>query len=127
MIYIDISDFFLIAEVVLNRPANALKREANIPVLLSALDAPKASVDGVEMYPSLAEKAAILCIRIARNRPLRRGNSAVAFAAVRKFVDGNGATWTQPPQQEAAAVVEAMAASRIFEAEFILWVNERIA
>ena len=134
--YIGSGDFFLIAEAVLSQrrgleghSARDLARSTSVPRLLSALDAPKAAIEDVELYPTLALKAAVLCVRIARNRPLPYDNSAVALIVMREFIARNNAHWTPPPggDDEVVAVVEAMANGTIFQAGFALWVNERMA
>ena len=136
MKYIGVGEFFLIAEAVLTEQhgprghsARALNRAADPQRVLSVLAAPKSAVDGVELYPSLAEKAAVLCIRIARNRPLPYDNEAVAYLAMVEFIELNDARWTPPPEgsDEVVSVIEAMATGAISEAEFALWVSERVA
>lgn len=128
MNYIGVGDFFLIAAATLERSVSRVRWETNLALLYSALDPPQETIDGVEVFPSVVEKAAVLCIRIARNRPLRDGNTAVAYAAMREFLGRNGAVWNPPSDgaAEVASICEAMAAERITEAEFMLWVNERV-
>jgi death on curing protein len=136
MKYIGIGDFFLIAEAVLSErhgprghSARELNRATDPQRVLSVLEPPKAAIDGVELYPSLVEKAAVLCIRIARNRPLPYDNEAVAYLAMVEFVERNGAEWIPPADgaDEVVSVIEAMAAGAISEADFVLWVGERVA
>jgi hypothetical protein len=76
---------FLSAAAVLEQSVDEIVDETNLGLLFSALEPPRATIDGVDVFASLAAKAAILCIRIARNTPLRRGNTAVAYAAMREF------------------------------------------
>jgi death on curing protein len=136
MKYIGIGDFFLIAEAVLTKQhgphghsARALNRATDPQRVLSVLAAPKDAIDGAELYPTLAAKAAVLCVRIARNRPLPYDNEAVAYLAMVEFIELNGARWSPPPEgpDEVVSVIEAMATSAISEAEFALWVSERLA
>lgn len=137
MKYIGIADFFLIAEKVLSdtfgpegNRATDLLQDADYWRIRSALDAPKAAADdGAEFWPNFADKAAILCIRIARNRPLPYGSTAVALFAMLQFIDENGRTWTIPPEGDAEviSVLEAMADDRISASDFAAWVAARIA
>jgi death on curing protein len=127
MRYIDDGDFFLIAAAALKRPVWQIAGETNLGLLFSALEPPQATVDGVDVFGSVAEKAAVLCIRIARNAPLRRGNKAVAYAAMREFFARNGVDWSPPGgAQNAIAVIDAMADEQMTEAEFTLWVDQGI-
>ncbi len=62
-------------------------RDKNL--LLSALDAPKASFGGKEMYPSIHEKAAIYLYHIAKNHPFNDGNKRTSFVAALAFLKVN--------------------------------------
>jgi prophage maintenance system killer protein len=126
MKYIDAGDFFLIAAAVLEQSIDAIVDETNVALLFSALDPPRATIGGVDVFASLAQKAAILCIRIARNAPLRRGNTAVAYAAMRELFARNDVEWhPQGGPENAYAVMDAMASEQMTEAEFMLWVDHR--
>lgn len=61
-------------------------------LLLSALQAPKASFDGQEMYPSIYEKAAVYLYHIAKNHSFNDGNKRTAYVAVLAFLKANHAT-----------------------------------
>lgn len=64
-------------------------RDKNL--LLSALQAPKASFDGREMYPSIFEKATVYLYHIAKNHPFNDGNKRTAFVSVLAFLEANHA------------------------------------
>jgi death-on-curing protein len=68
--YLNLADFLLIAEVATGIPAEDLSHLPNLGLAESALAAPAASFGGVDFYPHLVDKAAVLCTRIARNHPL---------------------------------------------------------
>jgi death-on-curing protein len=126
MKYIDAGDFFLIAAAVLEQSVDEIVDATNLGLLFSALEPPRATIDGVDVFASLAAKAAILCIRIARNTPLRRGNTAVAYAAMHEFFARNDVEWhPQGGPENASAVMDAMASGQMTEAEFMLWVDHR--
>ena len=61
-------------------------------LLISALQAPKASFDGKEMYPSIYEKAAVYLYHIAKNHPFNDGNKRTAYVAVLAFLRANRTT-----------------------------------
>lgn len=62
-------------------------RDTNL--LLSALEAPKASFGGKEMYPLIYEKAAIYLYHIAKNHPFNDGNKRTAFVVSLAFLKAN--------------------------------------
>ena len=51
-------------------------------LLASAVDKPWTSYMGVELYPSLADKAAALLVGLSRNHPFVDGNKRTAIGAV---------------------------------------------
>lgn len=57
----------------------------NQSLLESALDAPKATFSGEELYPSISEKAAIYLYHISKNHPFNNGNKRAAFVASLTF------------------------------------------
>ena len=58
--------------------------------LESAVAQPQASFDGVDLYPSLAEKAAALAYSLIQNHPFVDGNKRVGHAAMEVFLVLNG-------------------------------------
>jgi death-on-curing protein len=121
----------LIAEAVLATPAEKLATSVRLDLAESALHAPAAEFGGVEFYPELATKAAVLCSRLIRNHPLADGNKRVAYVALLEFLARNGATWAPPPDDEegdhTVAMIESLAASELSEDAFISWVHQRVA
>lgn len=70
--YLDLADFLLVAEAVLDLPAEQLVPVSRIDLAESALNAPAAEFGGVEFYTDLANKTAVLAWRLIRNHPLSR-------------------------------------------------------
>ncbi|MBI5346920.1 MAG: type II toxin-antitoxin system death-on-curing family toxin [Chlamydiae bacterium] len=64
-------------------------RDKNL--LHSALEAPKASFDGKDMYPSIYEKAAVYLYHLAKNHPFIDGNKRTAYVAALAFMKANHA------------------------------------
>lgn len=58
--------------------------------LESALARPQAGFGGIELYPDLMAKAAVLMDGIIRNHPFLDGNKRTAIAAAALFLQGNG-------------------------------------
>ena len=64
----------------------------DVNLLHSALDAPKASFENKEMYPSLSEKAAAYLYHLAKNHPFNDGNKRTAYVATLAFLKANNAS-----------------------------------
>lgn len=129
--YLDLVDFLLIAEAALGVEVAVLQRITALHLAESALAAPAAEFQGEEFYPDIATKAAILCSRIIRNHPLPDGNKRLGYLCAIEFVERNGFRWEpptgdQPSGDETAAVIEAVAAREMEEADFAKWVRERV-
>lgn len=129
--YLDLADFLLIAEAVLDIPAEDVAHAARLDLAESALHAPAAEYGGVEFYTDLAAKTAVLASRIIRNHPLPDGNKRVGYLCALEFVARNGGTWSQPAEDpegdETVAVIEGVAAGEVDEEQLRAWVTERLA
>lgn len=128
--YLDLADFLLIAEAVLDIPAENLAHAARLELAESALHAPAATFGGVEFYPDLARKTAVLAYRLINNHPLPDGNKRVGYLCALEFVARNGGTWTHPPDDadgdDTVAVIEGVAAGRIDEDTLTVWIEQRL-
>ncbi|MEN8113030.1 MAG: Fic family protein [Actinomycetota bacterium] len=132
--YLDLADFLAVSELVLKQPAGDIARISRLELAESALHAPAASFGGVEFYPDLVTKAAVLCTRIVKNHPLPDGNKRVGFVCMIEFCLRNGRTWTPPPGDEdgeasARVILELAAGPGDEEAVTALaeWIRERTA
>jgi death on curing protein len=126
--YLSLADFLLIAEVATGVPAENLSRLPTLGLAESALAAPAASFGGVNFYPDFVDKAAVLCTRIVRNHPLPDGNKRTAFLALVEFVERNGRVWTdsEGDPEESVAMIEAVAAGTVTEAQLAAWIRSRV-
>jgi death on curing protein len=128
--YLDLADFLLIAEAVLEIPAEDLARAGQLALAESALHAPAAEFGGVEFYPELARKTAVLASRLIGNHPLPDGNKRVGYLCALEFVARNGGTWTNPaddPGGDATvAIIEGVADGTIGEDQLTAWIAERL-
>lgn len=61
----------------------------NLDGLLSALAAPKQTMFGEELHPTLFDKAATLFFLLIKNHPFYDGNKRIALLALRQFLDNN--------------------------------------
>ena len=129
--YLGLGDFLVIAETVLDVPAEVLVFSTDLNLADSALHAPAASWRGLELHPSFARKAAVLCSRLCNNHPLLDGNKRVAYEALREFVARNDYPWADPAGDdpdgdETVKVILGLAAGHIDEDELTTWVADRI-
>lgn len=90
MRYLTLAEALVIAEAVTGIDARTLSRAVRVDLLDSALHAPQAGFGDEDFYPPLAEKAAVLVVRIARNHPLLDGNKRLAWQALTIFLALNG-------------------------------------
>jgi death-on-curing protein len=131
---LELADFLLIAEAVLEMPAKRVAEESNLNLADSALHAPMAHFAGKDFYPEFTAKAAVLCAHLVKNHPLKDGNAPVALIATIEFCQRNGFTWTPPPGDEDGEVTAArlldVAATPMSPAvidTLARWISERIA
>lgn len=124
---LELGDFLLIAEGVLEIRAEDIVNLTKIPVAESALAAPFASFGGEIFYRDPAERGAILCSRIIRNHPLPDGNKRVGYECMREQLFRAGCEWANPAggAREIAATIEALAARDMSEGDFVQWVKDR--
>jgi death on curing protein len=121
--YLDLADYLLIAEEVLGVPAETIAGWPGIGLAESALSAPAMGFGEVEFYPDVIDKAAVLCVRMARNHPLPDGNKRVAYLALVEFLARNGIEWAPPSVEKTVAMIEGVAAGRISEPELADWIR----
>jgi prophage maintenance system killer protein len=125
---LSVEDLLLIGEEVLGLPAERLAGEVRLAAAATALAAPFAVRHGRERHVTLAEKAATLCIRLVRERPLPAGNEQVALLAMLELVARNHGLWIAPlgGQDEIAGMIALLAAGQLTEAAFRAWIRERV-
>ena len=121
--YLDLADYLLIAEEVLGVPAETIAGWPGIGLAESALGAPAMGFGEVEFYPDVIDKAAVLCVRLARNHPLPDGNKRVAYLALVEFLARNRVEWKPPSVEETGAVIEGVAAGKVTERELAGWLR----
>jgi death on curing protein len=131
--YLELADFLLIAEAVLQQPAKNIAQDSDLNLADSALHAPMALFGGEEFYPEFPAKAAVLCCHLIKNHPLPDGNAQVALVATIEFCRRNGLSWTPPAGDDdgeaTASVLLELAAAPVNEAvlsAFTSWVADRL-
>jgi len=124
--YLSLPEALVVAEVVTGITADDLVRASRLHLLDSALHAPQAGFGDEDLYPDLIDKAAVLCVRIARNHPLLDGNKRLAWQCLTLFLELNGRS-LEVPVDDAVAVMLAVAAGEVDEATFSDWLSSRVS
>lgn len=125
--YVTLGEYFWLCEQVTGIDGVTLASASRVELAESALHAPEAEFGGVEFYPDLFDKAAILTCRLAWNHPLPDGNKRAAWASLVMFLDLNGIVWKPDPPDvdEAERAMLAVAAHEVDEQWFAVWLRER--
>lgn len=122
MRYITLAEAFVIAEAVTGIDANTLVHVSRSDLLDSALHAPQAGFGDTDFYPTLLDKAAVLCVRIARNHPLPDGNKRLAWVTMVVFLDLNGVQLHRT-DDDAVRTMLAVAAGQMTEEQLAEWLQ----
>jgi death-on-curing protein len=95
----------------------------DLGALESAVAQPKATFGGVDLYPTLADKAAALCFTLVNNHPFVDGNKRLGHAAMETFLVLNGAE-VDAPVGDQERVMLALASGQIDRDELANWLGQ---
>jgi death on curing protein len=123
--YLTLAEAMLVAEAVTGIDAQTLTRASRLDLLDSALHAPQAGFGEDDFYPSMRQKAAVLCVRIAGNHPLPDGNKRLAWQSLTIFLALNGHQ-LQVEVEDAVQLMLGVAAGTIDEAGVEVWLSSRV-
>ncbi|MBP6471464.1 MAG: type II toxin-antitoxin system death-on-curing family toxin [Chloroflexi bacterium] len=90
--------------------------------LESSLAQPRMTFDGVELYPTLVEKAVTLGFSIIQNHPFLDGNKRTGHAAMEIFLFLNGFEIRSSTDEQEKVVLQ-VASGKMSREEFCDWVN----
>ena len=121
--YLSLTQVLHVAEVVTGLPFETVKKVAQINLIDSAIAAPKSSFIGLDPYPELSDKAAILAFHLARNHPLPDGNKRLAFLCAYEFCWINGYE-LEFDVEEAEQVFFGLAAGLVNIEDLRNWINK---
>lgn len=96
--------------------------ELNLSALQSALAAPRQSMFGEELRPTIWDKAAVLLLLLIKNHPFYDGNKRIALSAVNEFLRRNGWDLTLDLAQ-ATPFTTTIAAGRADTHAIITWLQ----
>jgi len=123
--YLTLAEALTIAEAVTGLDTVTLAKASRLELLDSALHAPQAGFGDEDFYPSLEQKAAVLCVRIARNHPLPDGNKRLGWQSLTIFLTLNG-RFLATTADDAVALMLGIAAGDTDEDAAEVWIRERI-
>lgn len=89
----------------------------------SALALPKQYFGETELYPSLIEKAAILCFSIIANHPFIDGNKRTGHASMETFLFLNGIEITASVDEQ-EKIMLALASGEMDHKIFVRWLGD---
>ena len=85
--------------------------------------APQASMFGEDIYSSIVEKAAAICLAVVRAHPFSDGNKRVALVALDLFLQRNGRRLTAS-NDAAYAVIMTLARGEMGREELTTWIEQ---
>jgi len=124
--FLSLDQALIIAAEVTGLSVETVARSARLDLLDSALVAPEASFGGQEFYQGFEAKAAVLCVRIAKNHPLLDGNKRLAWMCLRMFCELNSYRLISTDDDAVAFMLE-VAAGTIGVDEVTQWLHVRLS
>jgi death-on-curing protein len=97
----------------------------DVGALDSAVAQPKATFGGVDLYPTVVEKAAALCFSLVQNHPFVDANKRVGHAAMETFLVLNG-TEIDAAVDDQERVMLDLAAGRIDRVHLTDWLRHNL-
>ncbi len=121
MLYLSIPELCELHELVIEKSGGSTGIR-DLGVLESALAQPRMTFGGTELYPTIQEKAAVLCFSVVINHPFIDGNKRTGHAAMETFLDLNG--WELNADiNDAEQTMLALAAGKLSRDEFVQWIK----
>ncbi len=90
--------------------------------LESALALPRQTFGETELYPSILDKAAILCFSLVKNHPFIDGNKRVAHAAMEIFLIWNEMELSASIDEQEQTMLH-LASGRMNHQELLAWLQ----
>ncbi len=119
MRYLTIGEIFHLHHLVAEASGGAVGIR-NLAALESAIAQPKATFDMVDLYPSIVDKAAVLCFSIVRGHPFVDGNKRTGHAAMATFLILNGADIDATTDEQEQVMLD-LAAGKLSREQFTAW------
>lgn len=122
--YVSLEDALAIHKLSIRR-YGGLEGVRDEGLLESALAQPQQTFGGVELYPSLEEKAARYAFGIINNHPFADGNKRTGAAVMAVFLRANGARF-KPRLIDMQDKVIALADGSLSFDELVAWIEKQL-
>ena len=86
---------------------------------------PKVTFELADLYPTLVEKAAALCLSLVANHPFVDGNKRVGHAAMETFLILNGTEIDAPVDEQERLMLD-VAAGRVDRNTLAEWIHQHL-
>ena len=120
MRYLTLAEGLFIASAVTGLDIQTIQHVSRMELLDSALHAPQAGFGDEDFYPHIEEKAAVLCLHLARNHPLPDGNKRLAWMSTVMFLHLNGVE-LEVETETAVAMIIHVASGAVSQDELTQW------
>lgn len=97
----------------------------DLGALESAIAQPQATFSGVDLYPTLAEKATALGFALIQGHPFVDGNKRVGHAAMETFLVLNGAEIESSVEDQERLILD-LAAGRLGRDQLTDWLRQHL-
>jgi death on curing protein len=97
----------------------------DLGALESAIAQPKAIIGGVDLYPTLVEKAAALCLALVQGHAFLDGNKRIGHAAMETFLVLNGAEIRAPVSDQERVMLD-LASGRVERTQLAEWLRQHL-
>jgi death on curing protein len=124
MRYLSLAEVLVLHERIMAQSGGAAGLR-DLGSLESALAQPRTTFDGVDLYPSLAEKAAALAHSLVGNHPFVDGNKRIGHAALETYLVLNGFELAADIE-DAERVFLALAAGDVTRSALGVWIEQHL-
>jgi death on curing protein len=97
----------------------------DLGALDSAIAQPRATFGGVDLYPTLVEKAAALCFSLVQNHPFVDGNKRIGHAALETFLVLNDSEIDATIDDQERLMLD-LAAGRLDRTQLTDWLRQHL-
>ncbi len=97
----------------------------DLGALEAAVAQPKTTFGGADLYPTLVEKAAALCLSLVLSHPFVDGNKRVGHAAMETFLVLNGAEVDARVDDQERLMLD-LAAGRLGRSQLTDWLRQHV-
>jgi death-on-curing protein len=120
--YLTLSEVLYLHDQLINQSGGTVGLR-DIGLLESAIAQPRVTFAGIDLYPSLIDKAVALGFCLINNHPFIDGNKRLAHASIESFLILNGIEiYANVDEQE--EIILSLAAGKLKRSDFLNWLHE---